>query len=267
MVFRNKKKLYLGVLALFAMVNLYSQSYNKKIEAKIEIENNNEFINIRGTALNKTEVSQSARYVLSVIRTNPETGNSSKNDQIGRIVILPAEKQNLSTTTINSDETDKIIILLLLYDQDDNIIGKDKIIFNDDGKTDVKEVIDKENNRVITEKTISEEDVDNSHKDGVVLRGIVAEDTKTKPGRDFYTMFYSSYSSNKINAEQIVVIKEVMALGTNTKIEVQLDDKTIFEFFVRPNVEYLKAMTEASIRRVSYYLQRLIKQKEIINHY
>jgi hypothetical protein len=145
-------------------------------------------------------------------------------------------------------------------------VGKDKVVFNDDGKTNVKEVIDRENNRVIRKNEVSE-DVDNTHKDGVVLRGIVTEDTKTKPGRDFYKMFYSSYTLNRINAAKIVEIKEVMALGTNTKIEVKVDDKIIFQFFVRPNTEYLKSMTDAAIRRVSRYFQRLKRQKEIVNHY
>lgn len=263
------KHLYVFIFALFSVIKGFSQIYNTEVEAKIEIEKNHEYIKISATGQNKTAISQSLRYVFSVIRTNPENGNRSKNDQAGRFVLQPAEKQNLSTTAINSDEIDKIIILLLIYDVNDNIKGKDRIVFNDDGKDwdpeEPREVTVSGNNNE-TQMNASP-DVDNRNKDGVVLRGIVTEDTKTKPGRDFYAMFYSNYTLNRINADQIVVIKEILALGTNTKIQVIVGDTVIFEFFAQPKNEYLRVMSEEAIRRVAYYLEYLKRQKEIVRHY
>jgi len=53
----------------------YSQSYNTQVEAKIELESKNNLIEITGFAFNKTEIDQSLRYVLSVIKSNPENSN------------------------------------------------------------------------------------------------------------------------------------------------------------------------------------------------
>ncbi len=266
-MFFTKKTQYTVIIffAHFFLANTYSQFYNTDIEAKIEMENNNEFISITGTALNKTPINHNIRYVLSIVKTNLENNNSSKNDQSGRVVLLPSERQSLSNTTINSNDKDKIIILLLLYDLDDNIVGKDKIVLNDDGESDV-EVKEKLLEK-LTQKEASSPDVDNSNKDGVVLRGVVVEDTKTKPGRDFYNMFYSLYILNNINSEKMVTVKEVLAMGTNTKIEVLVDDNKIVEFFARPKNEYLKSMAESSIIRLRQYFQRLEREKEIVKRY
>ena len=263
----NTRSFYIFVIAFFSSVNGFAQFYNAEIEAKIEVENNNEFIKITGTAFNKSAISQSLRYVLSVVtRNSEEYDDVSKEDKEDRFVLEPLQKINLATTVINSSETKRIIVLLLVYNLDDKIIGKDRIIFNDFDDGSPAERI---NNEIIdrAESTTDYPDVDNKNKDGIVLRGIVVEDTKTKPGRDFYAKFYSDYTLNKINSDKVIVVKEVMALGTNTKIELKVDDVTIFEFFVRPNMEYIREMADFSIKRVYYYLQQLERQKNIVNKY
>ena len=102
---------------------------------------------------------------------------------------------------------------------------------------------------------------------GFVLRGLVIEETKTRPGRDFYQMFYTEYTNKNINGEKIVTIKEELTIGNNTKLEVYVDDKKILEFFVRPQNEYLKAYSNEAIRRVNIYFQNLREGKYVINQY
>ena len=87
----------------------YSQSYNTQVEAKIELESKNNLIEITGFAFNKTEIDQSLRYVLSVIKSNPENSNNSKNNQSGRIVLGSIEKKELSKTVIGVNEKNRII--------------------------------------------------------------------------------------------------------------------------------------------------------------
>ncbi|MBT0608276.1 CsgE family curli-type amyloid fiber assembly protein [Aequorivita echinoideorum] len=263
MVRQIKHNFVLTIFVLLFSFDSIAQFYNKEIEAKIDVENNIEFIQITGTALNKSEISESLRFELSVFRDSGNLNeNITKDSQGGRIVIEPLEKLQLATTIINADDPDKVTVLLLIYDLDDNIKGKDRIVFKN-GEVFIEAIPEKEN---IAEVDNSD-DVDNKNKDGIILRGIVVEDTKTKPGRDFYNMFYSSYSLNNINGEKIIVIKEVLALGTNTKIEILIDDKSIFEFFARPNNEYLKSMSDFSIRKVYEYFQRQKKQKDIVRQY
>lgn len=259
--FQKKHLLFLVVL-LFSLQG-FSQIYNTDVEAKIETEVRNDLLEVTGTAFNKTEISQSLRYVLSVIRTNPENSNTSKNDQSGRIVMEPGEQQKLSTTAINVNDEDRVILLLLIYNIDDEIIGQDRIVINDDkSDNEVKQQLQKQ-----VDETIHSNDVDAASQDGIVLRGIVTEDTKTKPGRDFYSLFFSAYNANNINGDKIVTVKEVIALGNNTKIEIFVGDDKVVEFFLRPQNDFLKAMADGSIRRIAQHFQRLKREANIIKRY
>ena len=94
---------------------VFSQIYNTEVEANINMENNGDMYQITGSAVNKTASNQSLRYVLSVIKNGPNNSNTSKNDQSGRFILEIGQKKNLSTTTINADDKDRVIILLLLY--------------------------------------------------------------------------------------------------------------------------------------------------------
>lgn len=258
-MFFNKKSFPILLGMFLICINALSQIYNTKVEAEIKVEIVDELIKITGMAYNKTQISQSLRYVLSVIRTNPRNTNQSKNDQKGRFVISSGQKTNLSITSINANTNDRVIILLLIYNLDDELIGKDRIVFHE-STNKVRKV---KNNS-------SKQDAKNQNaqsNDGVILKGVVVEDTKTKPGRDFYKMFYSLYSSNNINGKKIVTVKEVLAIGTNTKIKIIIDNQSIFEFFVRPRNEYLKQMSEQAIRRVYKYFIRLNLDSEKAKQY
>lgn len=243
---------------------VFAQIYNTEVEANINMENNGDMYQITGSAVNKTASNQSLRYVLSVIKNGPNNSNTSKNDQSGRFILEIGQKKNLSTTTINADDKDRVIILLLIYDEVDKPLGMDRVVING-----TEEDIEKERlENVERERTVNvSPDAINKAEDGVILRGIVTEETKTKPGRDFYRMFYSLYTTNNINGEEIVNIKETLSLNNNTKIEIFVANETVLEFFVRPQEEYLKTMSEVAIKRVYWYLQKYKENKNIQKHY
>lgn len=246
----NIKKILFQFLVLIPVL-VFSQFYNTEIEAKIDINNENKIIEIVGSAINKTEINQSFRYVLSIIKSDANN-ILSKNKQEGRIVLKSGERKALSSASVNTSSKEKIIILLLIYDLNDTLVGKDRVVLNEqvlkDSNVNAKKIIVKRN-------------------DGIILRGIVLEDTKTKPGRDFYKMFYSSFIRNNINGNQIVSIKETLTVGSNTMIKVMVGNTSILEFYIRPQNEYLKTMNSEAIRRVYMYFQNLEKQKESIKYY
>jgi hypothetical protein len=233
-----------------------SQIYNTEVAAKINLEiQDNSIMNISGSAHNKTAISKSLRYVLSVIKSGK---NKNDNNQEGRFVLEPNVKKNLSSTSINVSQDDRTIILLLIY-EDEKIIGKDRKVLNGiEGEVD--EV------RSLKENT-GDEDVKNTNEDGFILRGMVIEDTKTKAGNDFYDMFYSSYLTNNINGEKIVKIEERLAIGNTTEIHVLVEDKTVLKFFVNPRSQYLKSMADNAIYRVNAHLQQLKDTKDQITRY
>ncbi len=242
----------------------FSQVYNTSVEAKINLQQYGDVIQITGSALNKTSSSQSLRYILSVIKNDTKSSNSSKNDQTGRFVLDLGEKKNLSTTTINTNEKDRIIILLLIYDEKDKLLGMDRIVVNGNEEDEKLEL---EENKQKEQMLNVSPDATQKENDGVTLRGIVIEETKTKPGRDFYKMFYSLYSANNVNGEEIVTVKEVLALNNNTKIEIYVANEKVVEFFVTPQNEYLKKMSETSIRTVYWYLQKYKQNKNLKKYY
>lgn len=262
MFFSMKYAITLIFMSLLITSKGLSQVYNTDVEAKILIKTENRLIKIMGTAFNKTEINQSLRYVLSVIKTNLENSNSSKNDQTGRFVLESGQKSELSQTTINKDDEDKVIILLLIYDLDDIIIGKDRVVFNDtlnNNDTKLKEKL--------SETLDIQEDVSSSTDDGIVLRGIVIEEVKTKPGRDFYAMFYSDYLMTNINGIKIVTIKEALLYVNSTIISVLVGDELVYRFLVKPQNDYLKSNSNEAIKRVRMYLERLKKNKNLVKRY
>jgi len=236
----------------------FSQFYNVNVEAKINLVNKSEFIEITGNAFNKSEIKQNVRYVLSVIKDNNNTKSSNK--QEGRVIIGSSENVELSKTIINKNEKDRIIILLLLFDLDNQIIGKDRIVINGNKEDENKTIILKQNIKETNKGSENE-------SDGVEISGIVLDETKTKPGRDFYKMFYSLYLANNIKGNKIVLIKEVLVMVNTTAITVKVGDVVVYKFIVKPQESFLKTASQRAIKEVSRYFQKNKNNSNNIKNY
>jgi hypothetical protein len=125
---------HITILFLFFSITFYGQVPQDKIKAKIEIEKIEGNVKITGTAENMTDVIRSAAYRLSVIKNNDSNSNQSKNEQVGVFTLQPNEKQKLSTSQINLLDTDEVIIMLLFYDEDKQIIAKDRVVLGEEKK-------------------------------------------------------------------------------------------------------------------------------------
>lgn len=249
------------LLVVFIIAPWYAsaQYYNEEVQATIAIEVvDDSFLKVVASAYNKTEVNKSLRYVLSVIKSTNEIGNKSSNKQEGRFVLEAGIKKNLSNTSINVEASDRTIILLLVYDEGDKIIGKDRKVLN--GLEGEEDLVQKDAAAVNL-------DVKKSEEDGFILRGMVIENTKTKAGGDFYDLFYSAYLSQNINGEKIVKINEKLAIANNTQIQIVVGDDVVMQFIMNPRSQYLSAMAEQAIYRVNLYFQRLRNQKNQIIRY
>lgn len=248
------------MFTLLAFATGQSQIYNSEVEAKIYLEMNNEFIEVQTAALNKTSIDKSLRYVITVFKNDPETGNNSQNQQQSSRFILKANaKINLAGTSLSTNDPSRTILLLLIYDENDKIVGKDRVVLNDDREKKDEDAVSlktKVDKTAVAIASDNSNDISANTRDGVVLRGIVVEETKTKPGRDFYKMFYSSYSLYKLNSEEIVTVKELFSFGRNTQIEVYVSNEKVFQFFVNPQQDFLKQMNDAAIYYVNAHLQR-----------
>jgi hypothetical protein len=243
------------VLFLGYHLEAQAQYYNTAVEAKIITANTGDdtLLELEATATNLSEVNQNLRFTFKVFKTSNlenASNSTSKTAQEGNFFLIPSEKKNLSKTTINSNSTDKITVLLLIYNTDDKLIGKDRIVYNETDKSDTEEIIQ-----------------DEKSFEDTYFKGLVTQDTKTKAGRDFYRLFESTYRQKQINGKEIVNIKEVFGLGRNTNIEVYAGQKLIYKFYARPKEDYIKAVANQSIFLVVKHFQNLEKLENQIQQY
>jgi len=131
MLFLNR---HITIIFLFFTAMFYGQVPQDKIKAKLEIEKTEGNVKITGTAENLTDVIRSAAYRLSVIKKNNKNNNQSNNDQVGVFTLQPNELQKLSTSQVNFSEDDEVVVLLLFYDEDKQIISKDRVVLGEQKK-------------------------------------------------------------------------------------------------------------------------------------
>ena len=182
---------------------------------------------------------------LSVFKKNKSNSNKSTNAQDGRVTLEPMQKIALSKTQINKSVEDQIIVLLLIYDEDNKIIGKDRVVFGEDDS----------NLGVVRPK------------DGLEMIGIVSNETKTKLGNDFYDFFYSAYSKLKLNSGKIISVQEELTFGRTTKISINVDNDVLEEFIAKPDEDFLKYMAETAAAKVFKYFKNIEKQNKFITQY
>ena len=230
-------------LVLFSSI-LQGQILNTEVKAKIELSYFEEMVSITGTAENLDDGIKNLSYTLSVIKKNKQNGNTSNNAQKGVFTLKPNHKMELSTTKINQSITDEIIILLLIYDENDVMIGKDRIIV-DEKKS---------------EQTQKKEDE-------LEILGIITDDTKTKIGKDFYDLYFSKYNMEAIKGNLIVQIEEQLSMGRTTIIKISIDNRTISEFFANPNEEFLMQKANEAILLTKKYFKDIEKLRNRVEQY
>ncbi|MCC9044011.1 curli production assembly/transport protein CsgE [Myroides sp. M-43] len=249
-----KPKYIILIILTFFVQNFWAQSINTYIEGIIDAKQEGEFISITALAQNKTDITTSISYKLSVIKNNADSNNQSKTDQTGLKVIESFEKTVLSKTSFNASTADRIIVLLLIYNANEKLIGTGRYVYNDNKdqdsiKQEMSTLLDKQ-------KTISSsKSKEINYK--ISFKGIVVDETKTKAGKDFYQLYYSNYLVNNINSEHIITVTESITLGNNTKITIKTENKVIYEFFVQTKYDYIKSVSDTALKMTIKYLENL----------
>ncbi|MDT0644608.1 CsgE family curli-type amyloid fiber assembly protein [Zunongwangia sp. F363] len=246
-------------MTIFISDNCFSQFYNKEIVAKIKVEDKGEFINFSATAENVTPAGRNLRYEFSLFKKD-DSGNTTKSSQGNRFYLEPHQKEILSSTQVNRSDEGSVIILLLIYDQDDKPIGKDRLEFKITEES-IQEIQEQEKQVI----HLSEDQA--KPQDGVIINGLIIENTITKAGRDFYRYFYSEYYNREIISPQNIEIEEVPGRGRMTRVSVHVGDQLVMQFFARPKKEYLKQMANVTLARVLTQIQRLGQQANNFKHY
>lgn len=122
-------------LFFFIFLNgINAQVIQDEIKAKIEIKDVEGNTIITGTAENISDILKSASYKLTVIKKNNINNNQTNNAQEGMFTLNRGEFKKLSSTEINIDNGDEIIVMLLFYDEKKQIISKDRVVLGEQKK-------------------------------------------------------------------------------------------------------------------------------------
>lgn len=252
----NKPCNYL-IFLLFISNNLYAQFLNKDVKAIIDFKVKENTIGIKAKAENLLKYSQSLQYEL-IVYVEDDNGNKSKNSQSDRFVLEPSKIVDVGSVAVRfRNKNAKTIIVLLIKDVDEKTIASERKVFL--GSDLQQGDYDK---KITLHKTPIKYTLKN---DGVVLKGVVLERTKTKSGRDFYRLFYTEFTKYNFKDKRPILIEELHFRGRNTKIFVKIDNKTIYEFFAQPKTDYLKLHSSMAIKSLYDFFEK--KEKDYIVRY
>ena len=236
------------LLLLLSACSSYSQNFNKEVEPVINIqEKSSDFYTITASAKNLTQTALSLSYELSVIKKGD---NNSINKQSNFFSLQASEIKSLVSTSISHNDSTEIVILLIFKDNNENIISTNrKLIISNENETNRDEISYQKNN------------------EGIKLTGFVTENTKTKPGKDFYDFFYQQYMLSGLESERMISVGEIISFGRTTRLIVEVEDRVVYQFFARPKLDYLRENADKAINEVSRYLQYLENRNEYTNQY
>nr|WP_315157531.1 CsgE family curli-type amyloid fiber assembly protein [uncultured Flavobacterium sp.] len=236
-------------IVFFLLGNCYAKAQNADdltIKPKIELKVIENLLMIEPTLENLEGYNKSFFYKLSVFKTNLLNKNTSNNTQDGRVILNGNQKINLSKVQVNFNDTDEIVVLLLIYDENEKLVGKDRAVFK---------------------KKIADNQPPSNQPDGILPIAIVSNDTKTKFGAEFYEFFFNAYNNLKIRTVKIVKIQEELSFGRTSRIIVSVDDNSISEFITQPDEDFLKEMAGYVADEVLTYFKNLAKQEKFITQY
>ena len=235
------------VLFLITSLSQAQQSfYNQSVKAEILMEDQGGFLNITGMASNLTNADASIRYELAVIKKDTATNNSTKNNQTGRGVLKSKTQGILSTTRVNLNIPDILTIMLLVYDDDDKLIGKDL--------------------KRIEPNTFKLEEKESNTFDGIEIKGLVTRNLRTSPARKFYDYFFKEYKKYRINGSRVVSINEKFGQGRSTRIEILVGTEVVYQFFLNPTDDFIEEMGNYCIRLVYQKFEKIKAIEAAINN-
>ena len=274
------KNIFVVIVALVSLQISLGQSINTKIVSELNVQTTDNVSIVTARIFNKTDLYYNLKYVFSItsfdenykslnksledfLRSQDATAKTledflnsqeankyaAKESAEDFFTLDPYQSKDLYRESIETGSNNKIIVLLLIYDEEDNMVSKNRFVFN-------------QNN--VTEETVKEEEIP---EDGIELTGLVVEDTLTKNGKDFYDQFYFLYSYNNIKGDEIVIIDEMFTFRTRTKIIVKIGDQEIISFFSNSNDDYIDEMAKTSVQKVYQYFENKKKEKTYITRY
>ncbi len=223
---------YLKIVLFFTALFFFNHSFSQEegVKAKIVAKSVDNLIDIKAVALNNDlTFKDEYTYLLFSLKKGSQ-GNYSKNTQTGTFSLEANEQKLLSSLKINlqNSEEFKVYLFIRKFGQ---LISKDSVVFT---------TAENKQKKVTKEQDFS-------------IKGIVIDNAITKIGKDFYDYFYQAYLVSGTKYGFIIKINEKPYFGRSSIVSVYVKDIKIYEFYSRPDEEYLKYMVKITLRRLSLF--------------
>ncbi|WP_340063857.1 CsgE family curli-type amyloid fiber assembly protein [Ascidiimonas aurantiaca] len=214
------------------------------ISAELDTDQTDRGYKVRALVKNDSPIFKSLSYELAIIKSFDDTARerSSSKDNFS---IEPGEVKALKEVFVAFENESKIIVLLLISEDDKIIANSRKVFLNED---------------LIKNKTIPA-------NDGIEIKGLVIDNVVSKIGKDFYDIFYRQYQLQNLRSSSMVTIEEQLGIGLGARIIIKVDNDIVFEGFATPGEEYINNMANATVKKVVTYLEQKEKQKKYITQY
>ncbi len=241
---KSSLSIFFFFLVLFTLAQT---EFTEVVEAQIIHEIQDDNIMLDAQATNLSSLYLDLNYTLLALRKD-ENGNVTSNKQGGKFTLNPEENKSLSQIKVNFRGNDNIkAYLFIRNDLDNKVLAKDSLILGSGPKEE------KQNAQQI------EQDLQNN-----LMSGLVVEETKTRPGRDFYDMFFIKYQLIQKKFPFIITISEVPIQRRTTKLIVYANDNIVNSFVANPNPDYLEQRVEQSMALLRRYAVRQnLMEKEL----
>jgi len=213
---------FLNFEVAFCQDNMYARVVTKVVD---------NFIDIKGVAQNDDATfKDDYSYLLFSLKMDAN-GNYSKNSQSGVFSLKGGEEKELAALKINIQKGEEFKVYLFLR-KDSILISKDSaMIFS-------------------AEKTPKNQKIKESEFE---IKGIVIEDVITKIGKDFHDYFYQKYNTSGNQYPFIINIKEKPYFGRSSIITIEIDDQKIYEFFTKPDEDFLRGNVISALQKINQY--------------
>ncbi|AII53304.1 CsgE family curli-type amyloid fiber assembly protein [Hymenobacter sp. APR13] len=97
---------------------------------------------------------------------------------------------------------------------------------------------------------------------GIESQGLVVDQTITKIGRDFYSVFYTAFEAPPGVIEYNITITELPARGNSALVSLAVNDETLLEIPLQPKYDLIE---EAAIQAVGLASDYLVEAQRVSN--
>ncbi len=99
--------------------------------------------------------------------------------------------------------------------------------------------------------------------EGLGITGLVLDETKTKPGRDFYE-YFNSYWQEVEGLQYTITVSELPDATRGSFVFVKVDDVIVYQNRLNPQPDFIEQEARRAVSGVSaYMLKRLTTQRQL----